>query len=275
MKSRNTLLILLLSALCLSRLATAHGATMEDRAEFLKPMTAEESVTETNYSNADLDPTLKGSGEWTYQFELITPSGTKYLLDAKNTSTVFMPASTFKIFTSWWSFNKQSRSNDYLSKMLHESDNKMANATYLALGGAPAMKQYYLSLGLPINDQNFIPTDGAGLNHTTRTTVDIEMDLLEQILADPQYQTYRNLLAQPTEDGTLQDRLLEYHGRLFAKTGTLDYAVALAGFLDTPKGTLVFSIISKNLKIGLDDARAKIDAILRSYDQEISTLQLP
>ena len=266
MKSRIPLFLLLLSSILLAHLSSAHAAspTAEDSPEFLSPQAAS-PLDLSQYQPEDLEPILKGTGVWAYQFELISPTGEKTILDSANTTSLLMPASTFKIFTSWWAFNKKYRTNNYLSKMLHESVNEMANATYKGLGGAPAMKKYYNSIALPISPANFVPTDGAGLSYETRTTADLEIDLLEKILADGQYNVYKELLAQPTEDGTLQDRLQELHGKLFAKTGTLNQAVALSGFLETSQGTLVFAMLSNELKISLDDARAKIDSIIRSY----------
>ena len=219
-----------------------------------------------------IDHLLTGpSDEWAYQFELIRKDGLKHILSANLTDAVVMPASTFKLFTSWWAYEKKARSDAYLAEMLHKSVNQMAQDTFELLGGAIPMETFLDRIDIPISSSNFYPTDGSGLSHNTRTTVSVEMKLLEKILSNPKYDDYKELLAQPTEYGTLVDRLTEFKGKLFAKTGTLDGVAALSGFLETSKGIIVFSIISNQLTTSIDTARDKIDNTVRKIYKEVET----
>lgn len=264
----------LLSAIQLNPLSARAAMTAEDADEFLIPQP--ETDGPKNYQpDPNLNPILKGTkGEWSYEFELIDPHGNKTILAESNKDALFPAASTFKIFTSWWAFKNKFKSNSYLSKMLRESINSWANRIYTKLGGASAMKDFYQSQALPINDDNFQPNDGAGLTVTTKTTAHLEIQLLEKIMADPSFHQYKQLMVQPGAQGTLHDRLTELNGNLFAKTGTLNGEAALAGYLETNKGTMVFAILSTDLGFDVDRnrkrlkrARDKVDALVRAYAQ--------
>ena len=200
---------------------------------------------------------------WAYLFELINPDGTTKIISHANENILLKPASTMKIFTGWWAFKEKNQTDDYLYQMLRQSVNEMADATSQGMGGVLTMAEWYRDLGLNLTEENFKPADGSGLSYDNKANCQVEIDLLKKIRNDEEYERFKNLLAQPKKDGTLQDRLTIYAGKLFAKTGTLNATAALAGFLETPKGTMVFCILSDYLKIKVVSARKKIDNMVK------------
>jgi hypothetical protein len=224
------------------------AASFEDTTEFLTPQSF---------------PALSPMETWSYQFELILADGTTSVLSSQNTSVMLKPASTMKLFTGWWAFQNNNRSDTYLSKMLHESVNSMAENTVQRMGGVLAMQDYYIENDLPLDETNFIAVDGSGLSYDNKTNCDTEIGLLKIIKADTKYDRFKKLLAQPNKVGTLQKRLTSLAGKVFAKTGTLNKTAALSGFLETKKGTVVFCVLSDYLNTSLTTARSKIDAMVK------------
>ena len=224
------------------------AASFEDTTEFLTPQSM---------------PAISPLETWSYQFELILADGTTSVLSSQNTSVMLKPASTMKLFTGWWAFQNNNRTDTYLSKMLHESVNSMAENTLQRMGGVLAMQDYYIENDLPLDETNFIPVDGSGLSYDNKTNCDAEIGLLKIIKADKKYDRFKKLLAQPNKIGTLQKRLTSLAGKVFAKTGTLNRTAALSGFLETKKGTVVFCILSDYLTSSVATARNKIDAMVK------------
>lgn len=210
---------------------------------------------------------LKSQSEtWSYKFELMKPNGATTTLSSLNPTTMLKPASTMKLFTGWWAFQLNNRSDTYLTTMLRESVNEMANSTQQRMGGVLAMEDYYREHGLEINDDTFQGADGSGLSYDNFTTCATEISLLKLIKRSKTYSRFKKMLAQPKLKGTLKTRLTRLSGVLFAKTGTLDKTAALSGFLETKKGTVIFCVMSDYLNGSIKNARKKIDAmVLKKY----------
>jgi D-alanyl-D-alanine carboxypeptidase len=228
--------------------AASSSLSFEDTEEFLSPQSF---------------PAISPLETWSYKFELINADGTTSVLNSLDTSVLLKPASTMKLFTGWWAFQASNRSDTYLSKMLHESVNSMAENTVQRMGGVLAMQDYYIENDLPLDDTNFIAVDGSGLSYDNKTNCETEIGLLKIIKADKKYERFKKLLAQPNKIGTLQKRLTSLAGKVFAKTGTLNKTASLSGFLETNKGTVVFCILSDYLTSSVATARNKIDAMVK------------
>jgi D-alanyl-D-alanine carboxypeptidase len=180
------------------------------------------------------------------------------------------PASTLKLFTSWMSFNQGYATHDYLREVLMKSDNKKADSLFISSGGGPVLKNYLINNHiLDINEKNFIVYDGSGLSGKNRTTCDLQVCLLEKIYTDKFYNIFKNLMAQPGKPGTLEKRLLNHQGKVFAKTGTLNGTIALTGFYELKTGVALFSINSNNFKSTWEEERKRIDGILESLINQI------
>lgn len=230
----------------------SYESSFEDTVEFLAPPV--EPVVE---------PEVAPKETWSYSFELVRPNGSVKVLTEQKRSLLLKPASTMKLFTGWWAFQRKNRTDAYLGKMLKESDNVMAENTVQRLGGVFAMEDYFRDAGLPLDESNFNAADGSGLSYDNQANCEIEIALLKKIKANKSYLRFKKLLAQPKQDGTLKTRLTAYAGKVFAKTGTLARTAALSGFLETPKGTVVFCVMGDYLNSTLVDARKKIDAMVR------------
>jgi len=227
--------------------ARAQDSTQEIRAEHA----AQRAVDLTQEVRRQL-----GAGDWAFQFEFRDDrTGQTTVLASSRTEVMVRPASTLKLFTGWAGYVRQAKTNAYLGKMLKESDNAMAASTLVALGGLSALKNFYLQQGLPISSSNFAPVDGNGLSYSNRVTVSIEMALLRKIHSTASYRAFRELLAKPLEkDGSLEERLGDLEGKVFAKTGTLQKEVnsSLAGYIDVEGGTVVFSLLGNNIPVSAD-----------------------
>lgn len=235
----------------------------------------------------------KGTGQWASQFIFIDKKGKRTPLSALNINTSIKPASTLKIFTGYLAFLEKSYPIEQISEMLHKSDNVMADAALRSVAekkgvtadgenkqkvllnaGLDIMKQFYKKLE---DSSKFHPVNGSGLNTTgvdqgaalNKATVRMETHLLEKIIKDKNYNSFKKLLAQPEEFGTLQGKLTEVSklGQVYAKTGTLAKTKALAGYVETQNGILVFAIIADQLKITPINASKVIEQILLKHTQ--------
>lgn len=180
------------------------------------------------------------------------------------------PASTLKLFTSWMSFNQGYASHECIRTILMKSDNDKADSIFILSGGSEVLKNYLIENQLEgITDKSFVVYDGSGLNKNNRTTCDLQVSLLEKIYFDKFYNIFKNLMAQPGKPGTLEKRLLNHQGKVFAKTGTLNGTIALAGFYELKTGVAIFSINSNNFKTTWEEERKRIDGILESMINKI------
>lgn len=263
--------------------------SLEDTSEFSQPVSDEERAIEANELKQDpaivndLAPlttqtknSLTVSGNWAFKFVFLRKDGSTDVLSEYRSSSSVKPASTLKLFTGWMGFLEKAKPIRYLSHMLQHSNNGQANDTLKVLGGTQKLVQFYKDQSLSSVSQDFKPVDGCGLSHSNRVTVDLEIELLQSIHANAKYNEFKELLAQPGEEGTLSKRLKNVAEPIFGKTGTLCDTAGLAGFVDFPSGTLIFSVIGNQLpyspnknggcyKAGVLQSRPQIDEVLRNH----------
>lgn len=132
--------------------------------------------------------------------------------------------------------------------------------------------------GVLINDYKnlesanlFHPVNGSGLQHTgldkdvhtNKVTPRLETQLLLRILKSPKYNAFKAMLPSPGTSGTLRAKFptLRKYAKIFAKTGTLGTGKALAGFIETKKGYIIFSVIGDNIR-GVKNMKQAHDAII-------------
>lgn len=205
-----------------------------------------------------------------YVLKYIPLDQSAQIISQKNSDLPLAPASTLKLFTSWMSFNRGYSNQDYLIDVLMKSDNKKADSLFNAFGGDSALISFFKNDPfLEINEKNFVVFDGSGLSKNNRTTCDLQVCLLEKIYCDKQYHTFKSLMAQPGKPGTLEKRLLNHQGKVFAKTGTLKGTIALTGFYELKNGVAIFSINSNNFKTTWEEERKRIDGILENLINQI------
>ena len=123
-----------------------------------------------------------------------------------------------------------------------------------------------------IDKDDFVFYDGSGLSGHDLVTPRATARLLSYAAHDPKtgapqpwFAAWRASLPVGGVDGTLTDRFTKapLKGHVFAKTGTLGEARALAGYLDTASGqTVIFSILIGNHLPGSNADREVMDKIV-------------
>lgn len=148
-----------------------------------------------------------------------------------------------------------------LSQLINEtnqnSNNVYAEAILKTLGrlqepasldtsasGVSAVRQ--ILSGLDVNPNRYSMVDGSGLAERDRSSAEAFVQTLQAMALQPEAQTFRRSLAVAGRSGTLSNRMgnTSAAGVVSAKTGTLQGAVALSGYINPPNyAPLVFSII--------------------------------
>jgi D-alanyl-D-alanine carboxypeptidase/D-alanyl-D-alanine-endopeptidase (penicillin-binding protein 4) len=114
-----------------------------------------------------------------------------------------------------------------------------------------------------------IPVDGSGLSRHDLVTPRALVAVL-QWLRDAGYgPLYRRALASPGEEGsTLEDRLVDLRGHLFAKTGSMSNVDALSGYLIREDGTEVtFAILSNGSGVPAAPMRRALGDLVRALSE--------
>lgn len=108
--------------------------------------------------------------------------------------------------------------------------------------------------------------DGSGLSAQNLLTPDAIMRLLYHASEQDWGPVFRGALPEPgEEDGTLENRLPGYEGRIFAKTGSITHVNSLSGYLVTADGrNIIFSIMSNASGVRASMVRAGIDRIVEA-----------
>ncbi len=233
----------------------------EESPEFFAPETLTRAATRLQNQ---VEALTRGNGDWSLEFVWIRPKGGSVILSHLNRFETMIPASTVKLFTGWLAFEKKVATQSYIRSMLQHSDNDMANHLLKKVGGRLYLQRTMretLDLDPPAS---LSIHDGSGLSPRNRASANHQFRLLRHILRNPKYPVFKKLLAGPGKPGTLRLRLSNHRGKLFAKTGTLpDTGVcALAGFAETPNGTMIFSIIGNDLTRSTSATRRMIDRIV-------------
>jgi serine-type D-Ala-D-Ala carboxypeptidase/endopeptidase (penicillin-binding protein 4) len=135
--------------------------------------------------------------------------------------------------------------------------------------GAPASRERAIKeletflgeVGVEKNEYRF--EDGSGLSRLTLVTPATVVKLLRHMYLGPHRDAWVSLMPVGGEDGTLAARFSgNPSGRLVrAKTGTLSHASGLSGYLDSPAGARIFSILVNSYNTGASEIRSAIDRI--------------
>ncbi|MCI4591799.1 D-alanyl-D-alanine carboxypeptidase/D-alanyl-D-alanine-endopeptidase [Sphingobium sp. BYY-5] len=130
--------------------------------------------------------------------------------------------------------------------------------------GQATLRRLMTQAGLVEGSYSF--ADGSGMSSYNRITPRAAVTLLTWIARQPWGTAWRETLPIAGQDGTLRGRFkgTALEGRLFAKTGSLNAARALSGYLVAKSGrTLVFSALANDMPDGTDArASAAVDRAL-------------
>jgi D-alanyl-D-alanine carboxypeptidase/D-alanyl-D-alanine-endopeptidase (penicillin-binding protein 4) len=121
--------------------------------------------------------------------------------------------------------------------------------------------------GAGIDKDDFIFFDGSGLSGHDLVTPRATVRLLQYASTQPWFADWKKSLPVGGEDGSLMERFskVPLKDHVFAKTGTLGEARALAGYLDTASGrTVIFSIMVGNHMPHSNADREVMDKIVAS-----------
>ena len=110
------------------------------------------------------------------------------------------------------------------------------------------------------------PEDGSGLTAQNLITPHALVAILADARRTSWGPAYREALAAPgEEDSTLEERLLELEGRLFAKTGTISNVNSLSGYLVRDDGSeVIFSLLSNGSGLPASTVRDALDEMVRA-----------
>jgi D-alanyl-D-alanine carboxypeptidase/D-alanyl-D-alanine-endopeptidase (penicillin-binding protein 4) len=113
--------------------------------------------------------------------------------------------------------------------------------------------------------------DGSGLSRHDLVSPETIVRVLDRIQQDTAFAVFYNAMPIAGVDGTLKDRMkgTPAEGNAHAKTGSLDMARSLSGYVTTADGErLIFSILSNNWTAPISSVSSvadQITAALASY----------
>ncbi len=149
--------------------------------------------------------------------------------------------------------------------MNKESDNFFAETLLKGLGkdfydegstaaGTQASKAALQAMG--VKTGTYVIQDGSGLSYGDRLTPESVVRVLGAMRQRDDFDAYYDSLAIAGKDGTLEDRMrgTAAAGNAHAKSGTLNIAVCLSGYVESANDHLVaFSILMNGGSMGTSD----------------------
>ncbi|NOZ02842.1 MAG: D-alanyl-D-alanine carboxypeptidase/D-alanyl-D-alanine-endopeptidase [Deltaproteobacteria bacterium] len=166
----------------------------------------------------------------------------------------------------------KSSQNQIAESLLRLSGAKGAKGPVGFTEGPRAMKKFLVDrVGLKAESFRF--KNGSGLYDANRVTPSAAVRLLSYVLDEAAMAPIIDALPIAGTDGTLRSRLSKtpLAGRVRAKTGTLDEAVSLAGYMELPNGRIVvFAVMVNGRKLNARSVRKATDrALLDVYRKMI------
>jgi len=147
---------------------------------------------------------------------------------------------------------------DLIRDMLKNSDNQIAEILLKTIGAhyyhqptnwgksVEALKAI-LSQNTKINLQNAVIVDGSGVSRYNLITPDQISALLNSVFHDKAIaKSYIESLPVAGKDGTLQDRMKNLKGNVYAKTGSMTGAESLSGYIQTKHHSVLSFVIMMN-----------------------------
>jgi len=167
---------------------------------------------------------------------------------------------------------RSARLSRVLAAMNKPSDNFLAEELLKGLGaglgaggttiaGADVAEQFLRDIGV---SDGFRIRDGSGLSYKDKLTSRTVLKILGAMALRPDFAVFRRSLAIAGVDGTLKDRMrgTAAAGNVRAKTGTLNAASSLSGYVTTASGhTLSFSMLMNGDPVPISRAHAAQDAV--------------
>ncbi len=158
------------------------------------------------------------------------------------------------------------RSQNFYAECLAKTLGRRAGGEGTWEAGARALTAFARSCGVEADEVRV--RDGSGLSRENRLSAAALVSVLRAAGRGADGALFRESLAAPGEEGTLQRRLrdLPRGARLRAKTGTLTGVAALSGYLEVGERRVVFAAIGN----GGSGGRAQLDALVQTLARRLS-----
>lgn len=154
-------------------------------------------------------------------------------------------------------------SNNLVAETIFKTaGSKWANSQGSIENSLAMLNAYIEKIGL--NSEDIKIVDGSGVSKNNIMTSEFMTDFLTYKSNQDDFEEFKDLLPTPGE-GTLKNRMLYFKGNLYAKTGTLSDASAIAGYITTKRGKLLaFDIMINDAKTNSSDKKNIEEQILRN-----------
>ena len=127
--------------------------------------------------------------------------------------------------------------------------------------GLELVERYLNALG--VDDAQFTLDDGSGLSRNNRLSCNVLVAVLQDIYQKPYADRYLATLAEAGNDGTIQRFFQQppYRGKMNGKTGYIANVRTFSGICRTPRGDIIFSILTQG---GNPETRTAINDITKA-----------
>ncbi|MDX6551628.1 MAG: hypothetical protein QOH74_116 [Gaiellales bacterium] len=156
-------------------------------------------------------------------------------------------------------------SDNYLAEVLNKDIAVAAGQKGTMLNARKLRRAYLESRGIDMTGARLY--ERSGLSPGDLLSPRQILGLLRKTLREPFAAVFRSSLPVAGVSGTLRDRMRSgpAHGNAQAKTGTLNDASALSGYVQTKnRHRMIFSIIINRARLNIDAARALQDRIVQT-----------
>jgi D-alanyl-D-alanine carboxypeptidase/D-alanyl-D-alanine-endopeptidase (penicillin-binding protein 4) len=164
--------------------------------------------------------------------------------------------------------------SEILAALEKPSQNQIAEALFKTLGlertsigiadsGRRVVERQLIEWGA--DTSGFAVRDGSGLSRHNYLAPETIVRVLDAMRRHPSFSVFYDALPVAGTDGTIRNRMkgTPAEGNVRAKTGTLDKARALSGYVTTADGRqLLFSFLANNYTVRTRDVDGAVDGIL-------------
>ncbi len=154
-------------------------------------------------------------------------------------------------------------SQNQIGELLLKTLGRMETGSGTADSGRAVVERQLLAWGA--DSAGFAIRDGSGLSRHDYLTPETIVRVLDTMRRHPAFRTYYDALPIAGVDGTIRNRMrgTRAQGNVHAKTGTLDKARALSGYVTTADGRLLlFSMLANNHVVSNAEVERVQDALL-------------
>ncbi len=220
-----------------------------------------------------LNESFSSSGGYVDDPSLAAASALTKQLRAAGVRVAHAPARGVAPITSTLAYTERSAPlSRVLAAMNKPSDNFLAEELLKGLGagfgdggstvaGAGVATRFLQSIGV---SDGFRIRDGSGLSYQDKLTARVVLKVLGAMARRADFPVFWRSLAIAGVDGTLEDRMrgTPAAGNVRAKTGTLNAASSLSGYVTTANGhTLSFAMLMNGDPVPAAEAHAAQDAV--------------